>query len=79
VATDDQRDSRERTASAMLTTTGDLTAAAQALYRSAENAPDDGIRQRLRALGDAVIAEADKIRARIAGLTSRTQHSADHK
>jgi hypothetical protein len=77
VATDDQRDSRQRTTSAMLSTTGDLTAAAQALYRSADAAPEDRSRQRLRALADAVLVEAEKIRARVAGLRSRADNPHD--
>jgi hypothetical protein len=75
VATEDQRDSRERTTSAMLSTTGDLTAAAQVLYRSADAAPDDRIRHRLRALADAVVAETEKIRSRMASLKSRPEDS----
>jgi hypothetical protein len=77
VATDDERDSRERTTSAMLTTTADLTEAARVLYRSAETAPDDRIRHRLRALADAVVAETDKIRSRIASLKSRPENLAN--
>jgi hypothetical protein len=73
---DDQRDTRERTTSAMLSTTDDLTAAAQALYRSAEAAPNDGIRRRLRALADAAVAEATRIRARIARLKESSPKSA---
>jgi hypothetical protein len=58
----------------MLTTTGDLTEAARVLYRSADAAPDDRIRHRLRALADAVVAETEKIRSRITSLKSRPEN-----
>ena len=68
VTLDEQRDTTERIASTMRTTAGELEGVSDVLYRSAKMSPDENTRRRLQVLGDAVAAEAAKIRARIAHL-----------